>query len=58
VEFDNKAFELLTLSHEGQMFQMAKNLDDRLCRYLALDAIYRGKANALLKKTTKTREGD
>jgi hypothetical protein len=58
VEFDNKAFELLTLSHEGQMFQMAKSLDDRLCRYLALTAIYRGKANELLKKTTKTREGN
>jgi len=50
VEFDNKAFELLALNYEGQTFQMAKSLDDRLYRSLALAAIYRRKSNALLKK--------
>jgi hypothetical protein len=50
VEFDNKAFELLALNYEGQTFQMAKSLDDRLHRSLALAAIYRRKSNALLKK--------
>lgn len=54
----SKAFELLALNHEGRMFQMAKSLDDRLYRYLALSAIYRGKANALLKKTATKREGN
>jgi hypothetical protein len=52
VEFDNKSFELLALNHESEMFQMAKSLDSRFYRYLALAAIYRGKANALLKKTS------
>jgi hypothetical protein len=50
VEFDNKAFELLALNYEAQMFQMAKSLDDRLYRSLALAAIYRGESNALQKK--------
>src|SRR5262245_3193951 len=58
VEFDNKAFELLALNHEGQMFQMAKSLDDRLYRSLALAAIYRAKSNALQKKNTTKREGN
>ena len=45
----------LALNYEAQMFQMAKSLDDRLYRYLALTAIYRGKSNALQKKTTTKR---
>lgn len=56
VEFDNKAFELLTLNYEAQMLQMAKSLADRFQRSLALAAIYRGKSSALLKKTTTKRE--
>jgi len=58
VEFDNKAFELLALNHEAQTFQMAKSLDDRLYRSLALAAIYRAKSNALQKKNTTKREGN
>ena len=53
VEFDNKSFELLALNHESEMFQMAKSLDSRFYSYLALAAIYRGKAKALLKKTSR-----
>ena len=45
VEFDSKAFEILALNYEAQTFQMAKSLDDRLYRSLALAAIYRGKSN-------------
>jgi len=37
---------------------MAISLDDRLRRYLALTAIYRGKSNALQKKTTTKRAGN
>jgi hypothetical protein len=48
----------LALNYEAQMFQMAKSLDDRLYRSLALAAIYRGKSNALQKKTTTKREGN
>jgi hypothetical protein len=58
VEFDNKAFELLALNYEAQMFQMAKSLDDRLYRSLALAAIYRGESNALRKKMTTKRGGN
>jgi len=58
VEFDNKAFEILALNYEAQTFQMAKSLDDRLYRSLALTAIYRGKSNALQKKITTKREGN
>jgi len=58
VEFDNKAFELLALNNEGLMFQMAKSLDDRLYRYLALAAIYRAKSSPLQKKMTTKREGN
>ena len=46
------------MNYEAQTLQMAKSLDDRLCRFLALAAIYRGKSNALLKKMTTTREGN
>jgi Helix-turn-helix domain len=46
------------LNYKAQMFQMAKSLDDRLYRYLALTAIYRGKANTLQKKTTTKRAGN
>jgi hypothetical protein len=46
------------LNYEARMFWMAKGLDDRLYRYLALTAIYRGKSNALQKKTTTKRAGN
>jgi hypothetical protein len=50
VEFDYKAFESLALNYEARMFQMAKSLDVRLYRSLAMAAIYRVKSNALQKK--------
>jgi hypothetical protein len=53
VEFDSKAFELLALNYEAQTFQMAKSLDDRWYRSLALAAIYRGNRTAPEKITTK-----
>ena len=57
MEFDNKAFEILALNYEAQTFQMAKSLDDRLYRSLALTAIYRGKSNALQKKNYDKKRG-
>ncbi len=56
-EFDTRAFESLALNHEGRMFQMAKSLDDRLHRYLAFAAIYRGKSKAFLNETTRGGRG-
>jgi hypothetical protein len=46
----------ITVALFAAIFLMAaKSLDDRLYRSLALAAIYRGKSNALQKKTTTKR---
>jgi hypothetical protein len=55
VEFDNKAFELLALNYEAQTFQMAKSLDDRWYRSLALAAIYRGNRRRSRKNNDEKR---